>query len=255
MQRKNAFEYMRLGALMQFLIQCETKLAVHGTYGVVHGIDDLVSSIEAASLPVSIRAAQKLRGERQSLGVLPQDARLSQADRDRLSDIVLSLRDTVQAEVQGIELLTPTPKRIDVWRLQQAPEQLFAPGIFESLPDLTRLDLSEAALCISYERSTAAAFHLLRATENTLREMYCALVRRNRTKSLNWGPIQQDLTNHPSVIKKISDASALLAQLDYIRRQFRNPTQHPDKVYDIEEVQDLFSLCTDVITRMRRATP
>jgi hypothetical protein len=42
----------------------------------------------------------------------------------------------------------------------------------------------------------------------------------------------------------------LLNQLDYIRAQFRNPTQHPDKIYDIQEVQDLWGLCVDVINRM-----
>jgi len=38
--------------------------------------------------------------------------------------------------------------------------------------------------------------------------------------------------------------------LDNIRRSFRNPTQHPDKIYDIQEVQDLFGLCIDAINRM-----
>jgi hypothetical protein len=67
-----------------------------------------------------------------------------------------------------------------------------------------------------------------------------------------WGPILADFPKHPSVIKIITDPEALLAQLDYIRRQFRNPTQHPEKVYDIEETQDLWGLCTDVITRMAK---
>lgn len=42
----------------------------------------------------------------------------------------------------------------------------------------------------------------------------------------------------------------LLDALDRIRENFRNPTNHPDKIYDIEEVQDLFGLCLDVINRM-----
>ena len=42
----------------------------------------------------------------------------------------------------------------------------------------------------------------------------------------------------------------LLNNLDNIRQSFRNPTQHPEKIYDIQEVQDLWSLCVDVVNRM-----
>jgi hypothetical protein len=42
----------------------------------------------------------------------------------------------------------------------------------------------------------------------------------------------------------------LLDNLDNIRHSFRNPTQHPDKIYDIQEVQDLFGLCIDAVNRM-----
>jgi hypothetical protein len=45
-------------------------------------------------------------------------------------------------------------------------------------------------------------------------------------------------------------AGPLLNNLDNIREHYRNPTQHPDKVYDINEVQDLFGLCIDAINRM-----
>jgi hypothetical protein len=38
--------------------------------------------------------------------------------------------------------------------------------------------------------------------------------------------------------------------LDNIRVSFRNPTQHPEAIYDIHEVQDLWSICVDVINRM-----
>jgi len=41
--------------------------------------------------------------------------------------------------------------------------------------------------------------------------------------------------------------------LDHIRRSFRNPTQHPDKIYDIQEAQDLFGLCVDAVNRMSRS--
>jgi len=45
----------------------------------------------------------------------------------------------------------------------------------------------------------------------------------------------------------------ILDHLDHIRRSFRNPTQHPDKIYDIQEAQDLFGLCVDAVNRMSRS--
>ena len=45
----------------------------------------------------------------------------------------------------------------------------------------------------------------------------------------------------------------LYDHLDHIRVNFRNPTQHPDKTYDIDEVQDLWSLGVDVVNRMAGA--
>jgi hypothetical protein len=39
-------------------------------------------------------------------------------------------------------------------------------------------------------------------------------------------------------------------QAGIIHRSFRNPTQHPVKVYGIDDVQDRFELCVDVVRRM-----
>ena len=35
--------------------------------------------------------------------------------------------------------------------------------------------------------------------------------------------------------------------LDRIRANYRNPTNHPEKIYNIEEAQDLFNLCVGVV--------
>jgi hypothetical protein len=38
-------------------------------------------------------------------------------------------------------------------------------------------------------------------------------------------------------------SNELLDLLDGIRRNYRNPTHHPEKTYDIDEAQDLFAQC------------
>jgi len=61
-----------------------------------------------------------------------------------------------------------------------------------------------------------------------------------------WGPMITELrakrTNRPPQV--------LLDSLDNIRVYYRNPTQHPDAIYDIDSAQDLFGVCIDVIGKM-----
>ena len=136
-------------------------------------------------------------------------------------------------------------KRIDLAKLMDNVPALFSKNTFDKMPDIAKFDFKEAGKCIALERPTAAAFHLLRGTESVLRYYYECTVKRNRTKSLNWGPIVDSLRN-----QRKPPADALLNNLDNIRLNFRNPTQHPEKIYTLDEVQDLFGLCEDVVNRM-----
>jgi hypothetical protein len=113
------------------------------------------------------------------------------------------------------------------------------------LPTIARFDLDEAGKCIAFERPTAAAFHLLRATERVLVAFYEALARHKRAPRM-WGPMVTDLRKR----KAAAQHEVLLNNLDNIRRSFRNPTQHPELTYDIHEVQDLWGLCIEAINRM-----
>ena len=122
---------------------------------------------------------------------------------------------------------------------------LMSPGVFISLPEVAQHDSQECGRCIVFERPTAAAFHILRGTEAALRMFYLSIVKRNRLSRLMWHDMLVALRKRRNL-----PLSELLDNLDNIRKSFRNPTQHPDKIYDIEEVQDLFGLCIDVVNRM-----
>jgi hypothetical protein len=123
-----------------------------------------------------------------------------------------------------------------------------SPDVFSFLPEITQYDLNEAGKCIAFERPTAAAFHLLRGIEAVLRLFYCTLIRTRRVPTLVWGAMTQDLKQRT----KTKRYTTLYNNLDNIRYSFRNPTQHPDAIYNIHEAQDLCPLCFEVITRMVR---
>lgn len=91
----------------------------------------------------------------------------------------------------------------------------------ESIPKVAQYDFEEAGKCLAFERSTAAAFHILRGTEGVLRSYYCSLVRRkeSRVNPLLWGPMVDSLKKlqkQPPIV--------LLNNLDNLRFSFRNPT-------------------------------
>lgn len=87
----------------------------------------------------------------------------------------------------------------------------------------------------------------MRCLEAVLREYYSSLIKRQRVTPLLWGPMVQHLRR-----RRDAPPKALLDHLDNIRVNFRNPTQHPDARYELEEAQDLLSVSIDALNRMAR---
>jgi len=208
-------------------------------------IDTFFSYLNEFNLPVTRRAAYELEEFRNELAESDADHTLTKDESTGLVQIIADLEKTLFAESGGNLAFIVTDKRIDANKLLFDMRSLMSPGTFDLLPGIAQHDFVEAGLCIAFGRSTAAAFHLLRGTEAVLRHFYCSIVKRGRVQPLHWGPMVKQLgsRNKPPPMP-------LLDNLDNIRNSFRNPTQHPEKIYDIEEVQDLFGLCIDVVNRM-----
>ena len=237
--------YILFGTELRYLTDAGEGWEVHGEDLILDNIDRFFANLAEFDLPVTQRAACHLDKLRHTFAELPSDYRLTLAEASELSDIMEDLRNTLFAEAEGNVAFIVTDKRIDVNKLLSDMPALMAPGVFDALPEIAQYDFTEAGKCIAFERPTAAAFHIVRGTEATLKHFYCSVVKRNRAQ-LMWGPIVKSLKDRKS--KRPSDA--LLDNLDSIRRSFRNPTQHPEKTYDIQDVQDLFARCIDVVNRM-----
>jgi hypothetical protein len=244
MQSKPISDYIYFGTALRYLQDIREGFNFRGEGWVLHNIDAFFGCLEEFQLPVTERAAYDLKTFRDKLAKLPSDHKLTGEEASRLGAIMDTLRETLFAESLGNVAFIVTDKRIDVNKLLSDVRGLMAPGVFDALPDVAQYDLAEAGRCIAFELPTAAAFHLLRATESVLRHFYCCIVRQRRAQ-LAWAPIVDSLR-----ARRTPPPAPLLDNLDNIRRSFRNPTQHPDKIYDIQEVQDLFGLCVDVVNRM-----
>jgi hypothetical protein len=249
MQSVTLYRYWQFGTGYRYLQDAKSGYSIHGPGLIVENIKSLFEKLEELDLRVTIRAAYDLRAQLKEFETLPQDSKLTASQASTLNTIVKALRQTLQAELMGANAYVISPKRIDTEKLIGDVSSLLSPGVFDSLSESAKLDLMEAGKCIAFERSTAAAFHLMRATEEALRVYYCHFIRKDRLSPMLWGPMVQSLQKHRKA--KVNDT--LHKNLDNIRLSFRNPTQHPDKVYDIHEVQDLWALSVDVISRIDRA--
>lgn len=248
MQSVTLFRYWQFGTGFRFLQDAAEGYPIHGRAFVIANIESLFKKLEDLDLRVTIRAAGDLRSQLETLKETAAGSKLDAAQARKLNNVVSALRQTLEAELKGVNAYVVSPKRIEVERLVTDPASLFAPNVFSALSELARFDVNEASKCIAFERPTAAAFHLMRSTEETLRNYYCHFVKRDRLSPMMWGPMVQALQKH----RRAKQHEVLNKNLDNIRVSFRNPTQHPDKVYDIHEVQDLWGLCVDVINRMER---
>ncbi len=203
--------------------------------------------VHSLNLPVTTQASRELERVVSKLANYKPSALVNQALADEVQAIIERIDPTLDAELQLCRSFLLTPCRTNLEHLLKMPQELLAPGVFQGLPALVQFDFREAGRCIAFGLATAAAFHLMRTIEGLLREFYCFHVKRDRVKKLMWFDMIDHLRKRPK-----SSAKALLDNLDNIRTNFRNPTQHPDARYDLETAQDLLFLSMDVLNRMAK---
>jgi len=250
------WDYYFFGTSLRYLQDARAGWPIHDretTWCVLSNIREFLAYLDQFNLQVAARASYELATLHDKLQKTRKKAVLTEEQAGKLASIMEKIRPTLDAEIEGIVVYTLAPRRIDVSKLMSDVAFLLQPGVFAVIPEIARYDLQEAGKCIAYGRATAAAFHLLRATEAVLRAV-CRASSVAESPPAMWGPMIQNLRANASFVGD-PDNVPLLNHLDNIRSSFRNPTQHPEKVYDIEEVQDLWALCVDVINRMARHLP
>jgi len=247
MKRHQIYRFYWFGACMRYLLDSKEGRPVDGDGHTLENLKHFFKYLDEMELAVTRRHAKSaLQDIRTELAALPESSKLDIAQARKLRVAISRVRETLDSELQETHAFTTTPKRLDLDRLLEDVGKLFGPDVFDALPPVAQYDFGEAGKCIAFERPTAAAFHLLRGTEDVLRFYYAHMIRQKRVSPLMWGPIVVDLRKRPLTKKHV----VLNNQLDNIRTSFRNPTQHPETIFDIHEVQDLWAVCADVVNRM-----
>jgi hypothetical protein len=106
-------------------------------------------------------------------------------------------------------------------------------------------EVRQAGRCLAFDIPTAAAFHIIRATESVIREYYQLILGSlPKMKMRNWGAYIRNLQTSGK-----ADAG-VIAILNHIKETYRNPILHPESVVSLEESQIIVSLCASAITQM-----
>ncbi|MEF3403015.1 hypothetical protein [Agromyces sp. CCNWLW203] len=258
MEQRSTDGYIFLGTAVRYLMDMKPGFTVYGDAHVLFNINSLEHMLDAYEFYVTSRVGYALFKVRDELAKDLADHEgddewigqrgLTDNETTRIVNAAGILRETLLAESKGKVAFIASDKRYTVAKLITDVGSLMGPGVYESMPDLARYDFEEGGKALAYDLPTAAGFHILRGTEAVLRDFYCRVVRRDRINEPRmWAAMISHMRG-----KRNAPANLLLDNLDSLRSNFRNPTQHPEKTYDQDEVQDLLALAIDSINRMVR---
>lgn len=243
---QNSYLYIRIGLairLLRNISESDTKEYVLSSLRTL--FDELqqgnfqvtLAAMESESFMGMINALNQLESDDTHVGVA-----ISEWIRDQLSKI-----ETVIFLESAIKRIYVLPnRRFNSEYLLNSPQSLLREGIFEKLDEIAKQDIASACRCILFGEATPAAFHILRATESVLKSYYFVHKKQKRLNMPMWGSMVNALRQK----SKNKPPETLLAALDIIRIAYRNPTQHPEAVYEIDSAQDLFGVCLDAIGKM-----
>jgi len=239
METVNPYSFIHIGLDIRALRHCS---GLSRSFVIEEG-EKLTENLKGVGFQVSSVGISQLANFILKIRQLPQTT-LEQNETEELTRIMTAIENMVWAEALTKSIFVVSGGRYSLEILMNQPEKMFTMGIFSGLPELIKYDLTEGFLCLVFSRATASAFHILRATEGVLKELYFILVKKNREKNPMWGNMVVALR------KKRNIDQNLLDRLDYIRTNYRNPTNHPLNTYSINDTENLLGLCIEVIERM-----
>jgi hypothetical protein len=111
-------------------------------------------------------------------------------------------------------------------------------------------DLREAGKCLAFELSTAAGFHVLRATESVVRSYWTAVSKgaphpRPKTMGTYARKLEEQKLGQKKTVETLKQITAL----------HRNPLIHPNESLNLEEAIGLFAICRSAIAAMLKEIP
>jgi hypothetical protein len=190
-------------------------------------LDDVRSDCESVGLRLSIKQVDRVKSlldlETTTLG--------------QLATSLTELHNRIGDEIEDSLFVQIVPSKVGFLTDTSIPDSL---GV--ALAEAT-FDLNAGSKCIAFGRNTAAAFHLMRVIELSLRK-FAELLSVQLEAQASWGPII-DKIDHALRQYKGDDKDRLtqvLTQFISIKNAWRNPTMHVGPMYDDGQVLAIYML-------------
>lgn len=254
MKITNPKDFITLGGMLRYLMGSNQGDRISGDGYTLSLLDDMDHLLDDLGFQVSKKlfeyVLKKLGNEfREAVKNETEDilAKMSKEQADKLSEEMKKLEHTIWAECGTRIIAVPVPRRFKLDSLLNNCEELLPKHVFNKLSDIGMYDFTQACRCIVFECPTAVAFHLLRCMEECVRILHRSYFPRGDREKKTWKILLDEVANKS---RSPQADPTLLNHLDHLRERFRNPTDHPEKCFDIDEAQNLLHLCIDAITRV-----
>jgi hypothetical protein len=184
------------------------------------------------------------------------NSKLKQEDENSLKNKIIIWNDRIRNELLSTPAICLYTKGIlNYKRLQEGACKFFKREIWERLSITAQEDLNDAAKCLLCELSTPAVMISLRAVEDALRQYYKYKTKQHYYRK-SWKAILNELlSTNKTGARKYDVNKTLLALLDYIRENERNVVEHPDKRFEQEEAERIFSEVVKTIIEIYNDMP
>lgn len=247
MRRKTLYGYYAFGYNYQLLRD-------DGTLGdspaeAKRRIEYFLRSLDDLELQVTKKIAEDLLPISEEIAKAQQN--VGNEIADSIKEIIERLDPSLDAELKIKTAYILVKKNYPLETLLDNSLDLLSKASVESLTVNSKLDFTLATRQIALSQGTAAAFHLMRALEEQVKCLYFAFKKTKRLKTPMWGPMLRELKDK----RPPKPSEKLLNHLDGMRVHFRNPTQHPDAFYKIDEAQDLLNSTITAINMISSELP
>lgn len=210
-------------------------------------VKEFFNSLVSLDTPVSLKVANGLEAILVELEVSEHDL-VGDDLAERIKNELSKIDPSLDAELQLKEAYILTEKRFPLKSLTTDPHKLLGDNVFRALSVNSQRDFSLGCMQIALNQPTSSAFHLMRSLEEEVKRLYFCFKKTNRLERPMWGPMIKELREK----KSPKPSSKTLDHLDSIRVHFRNPTQHPEAFYTLDEIQDLLNQTIAAINMINR---
>lgn len=248
MQQRSIFAYFAFG--FDFSTIARSQLRSFTKNNALQYLRQFFSTCKVLELPVTEQVAEELN--KIYLEIQQGEAEeISETISKRILTEIEKIDPTLSAELKLRKAFVLTKKRYPLDSLTTTPNELLAKGVHEKLCENSQRDFLSGTTLIALAQPTGAAFHFMRALEAQVKVLYFAYKKTNRLATPMWGPMTKQLKEKRA--PKPSDK--LLSHLDGLRVHFRNPTQHPEAFYTMDEAQDLLNQTITALNMIQAELP